>query len=104
MSDAYHYEHGFRAKDGILAALTAKAGVENYMDCFDDTYSFDYHMTREPKRDWYTKELGSRWLTKEVLVKHWPANMWLQTPIELVHNITRRRWAACSSIRPASIP
>ena len=90
MSDAYHYEHGFRAKDGILAALTAKAGVENYMDCFDDTYSFDFHMTREPKRDWYTKDLGSRWLTSEVLIKHWPANMWLQTPIELVHNITTK--------------
>ena len=98
MSDAYHYEHGFRAKDGILAALTAKAGVENYMDCFDDTYSFDYHMTREPKRDWYTKELGSRWLTKEVLVKHWPANMWLQTPIELVHNITTK-----NGIKPEDI-
>lgn len=90
MSDAYHYEHGFRAKDGILAAMAAKAGVDNYMDAFDDTYSFDYHMTPTPERDWYTKELGERWLTMEVLMKHWPANMWLQTPIELVHNITTK--------------
>lgn len=98
MSDAYHFEHGFRAKDGILAALTAKAGVDNYMDCFDDTYSFDYHMTTEPQRQWYTKDLGSRWLTTEVLMKHWPANMWLQTPIELVHNITTK-----NQIRPEEI-
>ena len=88
MSDAYHFEHGFRAKDGVLAAMVAKAWVDNYMDCFDDTYTFDYHMTPEPKREWYTKELGTRWLTKEVLIKHWPANMWLQTPIELAHDIT----------------
>ena len=30
MSDAYHFEHGFRAKDGVLCALTARAGVDNY--------------------------------------------------------------------------
>lgn len=33
MSDAYHFEHGFRAKDGILSAMTAKAGIANYTDC-----------------------------------------------------------------------
>lgn len=98
MSDAYHYEHGFRAKDGILAAMAAKAGVDNYTDCFDDTYTFDFHMTPTPERDWYTKELGKRWLTMEVLMKHWPANMWLQTPIELVHNITVK-----NSIKPEDI-
>lgn len=98
MSDAYHFEHGFRAKDGILAALTAKAGIDNYMDCFDDTYSFDYHMTPTPQRDWYTKDLGTRWLTMEVLLKHWPANMWLQTPIELVHNLTTK-----NNIKPEDI-
>lgn len=83
MSDAYHFEHGFRAKDGILCALAAKAGVDNYMDCFDDTYSWDYHMCPHPKRDWYTKDLGNYWLTCETLLKHWPTNMWIQTPIEL---------------------
>ena len=60
------------------------------MDCFDDTYSFDYHMTPEPQRDWHTRDLGTRWLMMEVLIKHWLANMWLQTPIELAHNITTK--------------
>ena len=83
MSDAYHFEHGFRANDGVVCALTAKAGVDNYTDCFDDTYSWDYHMCPNPKRDWYTKDLGEKWLTMETLMKHWPANMWIQTPLEL---------------------
>ena len=83
MSDAYHFEHGFRAKDGILCALTAKAGVDNYTGCFDDTYSWDYHMCSDPQRSWYVKDLGTRWLTMETLLKHWPANMWIQTPLEL---------------------
>ena len=60
------------------------------MDCFDDTYSFDYHMTPTPRPEWYTKDLGKRWLTMEVLLKHWPANMWLQTPIELAHVISTK--------------
>ena len=87
MSDAYHFEHGFRAKDGILSAMTAKAGVANYTDCLDDPCSFDSHMTPEPRREWYTKELGSRWLILEALLKHWPANMWVQTPLELLDMI-----------------
>lgn len=90
MSDAYHFEHGFRAKDGILSAMTAMAGVANYMDCFDDPNSFDAHMTPEARREWYTKELGSRWLIMEALLKHWPANMWLQTPLELLDKILSR--------------
>ncbi len=90
MSDAYHFEHGFRAKDGVLCALTALEGVDNYTDCFDDTYSWDYHMCPNPKRDWYTKDLGTRWLTMETLMKHWPANMWIQTPIELADVIRKK--------------
>ena len=90
MSDAYHFEHGFRANDGILCAQTALAGVDNYTDCFDDPYSWDYHMTSDPKPEWYTKELGSKWLTKETLLKHWPANMWIQTPLELADTMRRK--------------
>ena len=90
MSDAYHYEHGFRTKDGILCALTAQAGVDNYMDVFDDPYSWDYHMCPHPKHDWYTKDLGRYWLTNETLLKHWPANMWVQTPLELADVMHRK--------------
>ena len=95
MSDAYHFEHGFRAKDGVLCAMTAKAGVDNYMDVFDDTYSWDYHMCPHPKRDWYTKDLGRYWLTCETLLKHWPANMWVQTPVELADTI-HRKYGVCA--------
>lgn len=90
MSDAYHYEHGFRTKDGILCALTAQAGVDNYMDVFDDPYSWDYHMCPHPKPEWYTKDLGRYWLTNETLLKHWPANMWVQTPLELADVMHRK--------------
>lgn len=84
MSDAYHYEHGYRSLDGVVAAMNVKLGISNYMDALDDPWSFENHMCVSPSPDWYTKELGSTWLIMETLLKHWPANMWIQTPLELV--------------------
>lgn len=36
MSDAYHYEHGFRSMEGVMCAYNAEAGVDNYMNALDD--------------------------------------------------------------------
>lgn len=43
-------------------------------------------LTTEEKRYWLTKDLD-KFLMMNILVKHWPANMWIQTPIELVHDM-----------------
>ncbi|RGX56695.1 MmgE/PrpD family protein [Anaerotruncus rubiinfantis] len=90
MSDAYHYLHGFRARDGIELALTAKSGVENYQDCFDDPKAYAVHMTPDHRPEWYTKELGERYLILDTLLKHWPANMWNQTAVELAYVMTEK--------------
>ena len=90
MSDAYHYLHGFRARDGIQLCQTAVSGVENYQDCFDDPKVYAIHMTPNPRPDWYTKDLGKWYLTMETLLKHWPANMWNQTAMELAYDITEK--------------
>lgn len=87
MSDAYHYEHGFRSMEGVMCAFNAQAGVDNYMDALDDPWAFENHMSLTPDSTWYTKDLGKRWLIMETLLKHWPANMWIQTPLELTDSI-----------------
>lgn len=87
MSDAYHYEHGFRSMEGVMCAFNAEAGVDNYMDALDDPWAFENHMSLTPDSSWYTKDLGTHWLTMETLLKHWPANMWIQTPMELTDSI-----------------
>ena len=87
MSDAYHYEHGFRSMEGVMAAFNAEAGVDNYTDAFDDPWAFENHLTASPDNSWYTKDLGTHWLTMETLLKHWPANMWIQTPLELLDSV-----------------
>ena len=43
-------------------------------------------LTTEEKRYWLTKDLD-KFLMMNILVKHWPANMWIQTPIKLVHDM-----------------
>ncbi len=87
MSDAYHYEHGFRSMEGVMCAYNAQAGVDNYMNVLDDPWSFENHVSVTPDSSWYTRELGKRWLIMETLLKHWPANMWIQTPMELTDSI-----------------
>ncbi|NCB62994.1 MAG: MmgE/PrpD family protein [Clostridia bacterium] len=87
MSDLYHVEHGMRSHDGICAAQMVKLGIDNNLGCFDDEYAYSFHMTSDPRPEWYTKDLGKRYLTMETLMKHWPANMWLQTPLELCHKL-----------------
>lgn len=98
MSDAYHYEHGFRAQSGVCIAQAVEAGVINYMESLDDPTAYAVHMTDVERPDWYTKELGKRYLIMTTLLKHWPANMWVQTPIELAHNIVSK-----NDIKPEEI-
>ena len=90
MSDGYHYEHGFRAKDGVMAALVAKSGVENFMEALDDPYSYHYHLTSDPHPEWYTKDLGEKYYIMTTLCKHFPANMWVQTPLEITYNLVTK--------------
>ncbi|BDF66471.1 2-methylcitrate dehydratase [Oscillospiraceae bacterium] len=99
MSDAYHYLHGFRARDGVQLCQTAQSGVENYQDCFDDPKVYAIHMTPDPRPEWYTKDLGSWYLTMETLLKHWPANMWNQTAMELAYDITGKHHIAPEEIQ-----
>ena len=89
MSDFYHYEHGLRARDGILIAELVSMGVHNFMDGLDDPAAYANLMTDNYDESWYTKNLGTQWLTMTTLLKHWPANMWVQTPLEIVYNIAQ---------------
>ena len=84
MSNAYHYQHGVSAQNGVLAALCAKNGIENLLDCLDIPYAYCEQLTSAVDREWLDKELGSRYYMMDILVKHWPANMWVNTPLELV--------------------
>ncbi len=105
MSDFYHYEHGYRARDGFVIAKAVEKGIHNQRDaldeprcytgviCGDDGSNGSGETTiRSGEADltWLTRDLGKRYLIMETLLKHWPANMWVQTPVELIKDMSER--------------
>ena len=98
MSDAYHYEQGFSAFSGVLAACCAREGFLNLENCFDIPYAYHEQLTGTVRREWMTRDLGTRYLIMDLLIKHWPANMWVQTPVEIVLDLARE-----NAIDPAEI-
>ena len=88
MSDFYHYEHGYRARDGFLIAKCVEKGIKNQMDALDCPACYTEPIDGEDADPtWFTRDLGTRWLTMETLLKHWPANMWVQTPVEIISDL-----------------
>lgn len=83
MSNAYHYQHGISAQNGVLAALCAKNGIENLLDCLDIPYAYCEQLTSEVDRTWLDRELKDHFYIMDILIKHWPANMWVNTPVEI---------------------
>lgn len=87
MSDFYHYEHGYRARDGFLITKAVEKGIHNQMDALDCPDCYTGNITDTFIEEWLTKDLGKRYLIMDTLMKHWPANMWVQTTAEIVSNL-----------------
>ena len=98
MSDFYHYEHGYRARDGVLIAKSVEKGIHNQRDALDEPACYTRAMCGEAKMEWLTKDLGKDYLIMKTLMKHWPANMWVQTSVEIVHDLIRE-----NKIKPEDI-
>lgn len=89
MSNVYHYQHGFCSHDGLMGALLVEHGVDGMQEAFDGPFSYGTNLTIEHKTEWYNKELGSRYLIMETLLKHWPTNMWVQTSLDIMNALVK---------------
>lgn len=98
LSGAYHYESGWCAQGGLQAALCAREGINNLMDSLDIPYAYVEQQLDDPAYEWLNKELGSRYTLMELLVKHWPANMWVQNPVEAALNLLEKYAFSIDSI------
>ena len=93
MSDSLNYLYGYRAESTVTMVKTALNGIENMEDAFDDPTAYLLHCGyQEP--EWLTKELGEHWMMMDMLlVKHWPANVFVQTYAELAARlVTKNRY------------
>ena len=93
MSDSLNYLYGYKAENCVTMIKTALNGIENMEDAFDDPTAYLRHCGyQEP--EWLTKELGEHWMMMDMLlVKHWPANVFVQTYAELAASlVTKHRY------------
>ncbi len=90
-SDIYHYAHGFCARNGLIAATISEVGFDNCFDALDGNDGYWHMVSDKSDSSWYDKSIGEWWLIKETYLKHWPANMWVQTPLEALEEIMSER-------------
>ena len=90
-SDVYHFAHGTNAYSGVFAAKLARAGIGNGTDYLDGPKSYWSLVSDRNDESWYVKDAGEKWLILETYIKHWPANMWVQNPLELLDEIYKER-------------
>ena len=90
MSDSLNYLYGFRAESTVTMIKTVLSGIENMEDAFDDPSAYLAHCGyQEP--EWLTQELGEHWMMMDMLlVKHWPANVFVQTYAELAARLVTK--------------
>ena len=90
MSDSLNYLYGYRMENCVTMIKTALNGIENMEDAFDDPTAYLVHCGyQEP--EWLTKELGTHWMMMDMLlVKHWPANVFVQTYAELASRLVTK--------------
>lgn len=90
MSDSLNYLYGFRNETTVTMAKTAWLGIQGMEDAFDDPTAYRCHLAYE-EPEWFTKELGQTWMMmSKLLVKHWPANVYIQTYVELAVRLVTR--------------
>lgn len=89
MSDMYHYQHGLTCRDGVVAGQVAQSGIDSLYDVLDGDDGYWNTISDQCDWDWYTKGLGEKYLIMETLFKHWPVNMWIQTPLDLVDDLVK---------------
>ncbi|MCR5156169.1 MAG: MmgE/PrpD family protein [Butyrivibrio sp.] len=83
-SDIYHYAHGFCARNGVTAVKIADLGFDNLYDALDDWNGLWNTVSDNVDWDWIDRNLGGEYLIKETLLKHWPANVWNQGPVDTI--------------------
>lgn len=93
MSDALNYLYGFKTENAVAIVRNAQLGIDNLEDALDDSTAYLDHMrTGSPEFSpvWFLKDLGADYFLMDILVKHWPANMYVQTYAELADTIRRK--------------
>lgn len=91
MSDSLNYLYGFKTETAVTIVKNVLLGIKNKKDVFDDPEEYAvYFDTRRYAPEWFVKDLGTEYLLMDIMVKHWPANMYVQTYAELASVLQKK--------------
>ena len=86
-TDFYHYTYGLTAKMGVECSLIVDKGITTLRDALEEYGGYWFGVSDQCDWDWFDKELGSHYYLMDMLLKNWPANMWIQAPLDLLHRM-----------------
>lgn len=82
ISDMYHFSYGLAANTGLQTAMIVESGINGYDDGLDGDDGYWNQVSDRCDFDQFGRNLGSEYLILETLFKRWPANMWIQQPLD----------------------
>lgn len=89
-SDFYHTMWGMVDKNAMECALITEQGVSELTRIFEHDRPYWPYVTDQCDWDWFDKGLGERYLTKEIMIKNWPVNMWIESPMDMIDSLYRK--------------
>ena len=90
MSDFYHQQFGFVSLNGAMLAQMAKRNeLIGLHDLLDMEGGYSMMMRGFANEGWLDRNIGTEYMLKQILFKHWPANMWVQTPLDCMDSLRK---------------
>ena len=103
-SDIYHFAHGTDAYNGIFAAKITELGFDNGRDYLDGPKGYWSTVSDQTDNAWFSRNLrDDNYLINETYLKHWPANMWIQTPLEVLDAIYKEHPFGADEVKKITI-
>ncbi len=90
-SDFYHLQYAITGLTGtMLAGMAKRNELDNIYNIMDGESGYPMMMRGFANEGWIDRNLGTEYLFGQLLFKHWPANMWIQTPIDCLDTLVTR--------------
>lgn len=89
-SDFYHLQYAITSLTGVMLAGMAKRNeLDNIYNVMDVESGYPMMMRGFANPGWIDRNVGTEYLFDQLLLKHWPANMWIQTPLDCLDQLKR---------------
>lgn len=89
-SDFLHYTYGLTAKLGVECAHIVQGGISTLKDALEEHGGYWPGVSDQCDWDWMDRDIGKHHSIMDLLLKNWPANMWIQAPLDLLDKIVTK--------------